>query len=218
MIILHTLFTSLLKIICCVFLCSCKPRIGGRQCDRCAAGYYRFPDCIPCNCNQGGVTADVCHPDTGRCLCKVSSFHQLAYLKTPSYSSLFICLPLLWLSLYYCCHICREMLLASSAIPVGKVPSILTPPTLMAVPAASASERLTSVRAPVNAGGRCVCFSCPCMPMNAFGNFMPAKLSGWCGEQRHLFNKSWTCCSEKRPDLGTFYDSQSPLQVKLMYL
>ncbi|XP_018532089.1 laminin subunit alpha-3 isoform X4 [Lates calcarifer] len=50
--------------------CSCKPRIGGRQCDRCAAGYYRFPDCVPCNCNQGGVTRDVCHPDTGRCLCK----------------------------------------------------------------------------------------------------------------------------------------------------
>ncbi|XP_029308567.1 LOW QUALITY PROTEIN: laminin subunit alpha-3-like [Cottoperca gobio] len=50
--------------------CSCKPRIGGRQCDRCAAGYYRFPDCVPCNCNKGGVTADICHPDTGRCLCK----------------------------------------------------------------------------------------------------------------------------------------------------
>ncbi|XP_041659948.1 laminin subunit alpha-3-like isoform X2 [Cheilinus undulatus] len=50
--------------------CSCKPRIGGRKCDRCAPGYYRFPDCLPCNCKTGGVTADVCHPDTGRCLCK----------------------------------------------------------------------------------------------------------------------------------------------------
>ncbi|CAJ1072333.1 laminin subunit alpha-3-like [Xyrichtys novacula] len=50
--------------------CNCKPRIGGRQCDRCAPGYYRFPDCIPCNCKRGGVTADICHPDTGRCLCK----------------------------------------------------------------------------------------------------------------------------------------------------
>lgn len=47
----------------------------------------------------------------------------------------------------------REMLLASSVIPVGKVPSILTHPALTAVPAASASERLTSVRAPANAGG-----------------------------------------------------------------
>ncbi|KAF3699380.1 Laminin subunit alpha-3 [Channa argus] len=50
--------------------CSCKPRIGGRQCDRCAAGYYHFPDCLPCSCNQGGVTPDICHPETGRCLCK----------------------------------------------------------------------------------------------------------------------------------------------------
>ncbi|XP_069013512.1 laminin subunit alpha-3-like isoform X1 [Embiotoca jacksoni] len=50
--------------------CSCKPRIGGRQCDRCAVGYYRFPNCVPCDCNQGGVTSSVCHPDTGRCLCK----------------------------------------------------------------------------------------------------------------------------------------------------
>ncbi|XP_041804417.1 laminin subunit alpha-3-like isoform X2 [Chelmon rostratus] len=50
--------------------CICKPGIGGRQCNRCAAGYYRFPDCLPCNCNRSGVTPDVCHPDTGRCLCK----------------------------------------------------------------------------------------------------------------------------------------------------
>ncbi|XP_041698140.2 laminin subunit alpha-3 isoform X2 [Coregonus clupeaformis] len=50
--------------------CMCKPRIGGRQCDRCAAGFYRFPECLPCNCNQGGVTPDICHPDTGQCLCK----------------------------------------------------------------------------------------------------------------------------------------------------
>ncbi|XP_061652306.1 laminin subunit alpha-3-like isoform X5 [Phyllopteryx taeniolatus] len=50
--------------------CGCKPRIGGRQCDRCAAGYYRFPDCVPCDCERGGVTPDVCHPETGKCLCK----------------------------------------------------------------------------------------------------------------------------------------------------
>uniref|UniRef100_A0A674PDZ8 Laminin subunit alpha 3 n=1 Tax=Takifugu rubripes TaxID=31033 RepID=A0A674PDZ8_TAKRU len=49
--------------------CKC-PRISGRRCDRCAAGYYRFPECLPCNCNRDGVTPDVCHPDSGRCLCK----------------------------------------------------------------------------------------------------------------------------------------------------
>ncbi|KAM8839447.1 laminin subunit alpha-3-like isoform 1-T1 [Synchiropus picturatus] len=50
--------------------CSCKPRISGRQCDRCAPGFYRFPDCVPCNCNLSGVGPDICHPDTGRCHCK----------------------------------------------------------------------------------------------------------------------------------------------------
>ncbi|XP_076001162.1 laminin subunit alpha-3-like [Genypterus blacodes] len=50
--------------------CTCKPRIGGRQCDRCAAGYYGFPNCVPCDCNQGGVTPSVCHQETGECLCK----------------------------------------------------------------------------------------------------------------------------------------------------
>ncbi|XP_029930598.1 laminin subunit alpha-3-like isoform X2 [Myripristis murdjan] len=55
--------------------CTCKPRIGGRQCDRCAPGYYRFPDCLPCDCGQGGVTPDVCHPDTGECLCKYVDMH-----------------------------------------------------------------------------------------------------------------------------------------------
>ncbi|XP_062413741.1 laminin subunit alpha-3-like isoform X1 [Pungitius pungitius] len=51
--------------------CSCKPRVGGRRCDRCAAGYYGFPDCVPCSCDRGGVTSDICDPDTGRCLCKL---------------------------------------------------------------------------------------------------------------------------------------------------
>lgn len=47
----------------------------------------------------------------------------------------------------------REMLLGSGVILVGKGPSILTPQTLSAVPAASALESLTSVRAPANVGG-----------------------------------------------------------------
>lgn len=163
----------LLKIMC-LCVCSCKPGIGGRQCNRCAAGYYRFPDCLPCNCNRSGVTPDVCHPDTGRCLCKVRPCHQklpLTHVWLFGLSSA--------LTLYHCRHVCREMLLESSVIPAGKVPSFLTPSTLTAAPAASASERLTGVRAPVNAGGRCVGFSCPCMSVNAFGNFMPAKLSVW---------------------------------------
>ncbi|XP_053089113.1 laminin subunit alpha-3 isoform X2 [Pangasianodon hypophthalmus] len=50
--------------------CTCKPRIGGRQCSQCVAGYYRFPECVACSCNPGGVTAQICDPNTGRCLCK----------------------------------------------------------------------------------------------------------------------------------------------------
>ncbi|KAL4838838.1 hypothetical protein H8958_020475 [Nasalis larvatus] len=50
--------------------CRCKPRITGRQCDRCASGFYRFPECVPCNCNRDGTEPGVCNPGTGACLCK----------------------------------------------------------------------------------------------------------------------------------------------------
>uniref|UniRef100_A0A5F8G7L0 Laminin subunit alpha-3 n=1 Tax=Monodelphis domestica TaxID=13616 RepID=A0A5F8G7L0_MONDO len=50
--------------------CRCKPRITGRQCDRCTSGFYRFPECIPCNCNRDGTEPGVCDPWTGTCLCK----------------------------------------------------------------------------------------------------------------------------------------------------
>ncbi|XP_015209136.2 laminin subunit alpha-3 isoform X2 [Lepisosteus oculatus] len=50
--------------------CRCRPRIAGRKCDVCAAGYYRFPECVPCDCNLGGARPEVCDPQTGRCLCK----------------------------------------------------------------------------------------------------------------------------------------------------
>ncbi|XP_074208255.1 laminin subunit alpha-3 isoform X2 [Camelus bactrianus] len=50
--------------------CSCKPRITGRQCDRCASGFYRFPECLPCRCSRDGTEPGVCDPETGACLCK----------------------------------------------------------------------------------------------------------------------------------------------------
>ncbi|XP_044630418.2 laminin subunit alpha-3 isoform X1 [Equus asinus] len=50
--------------------CRCKPRITGRQCDRCASGFYHFPECIPCHCNRDGTEPAVCDPGTGACLCK----------------------------------------------------------------------------------------------------------------------------------------------------
>ncbi|XP_023063546.1 laminin subunit alpha-3 isoform X2 [Piliocolobus tephrosceles] len=50
--------------------CRCKPRITGQQCDRCASRFYRFPECVPCNCNRDGTEPGVCDPGTGACLCK----------------------------------------------------------------------------------------------------------------------------------------------------
>ncbi|KAI4905523.1 hypothetical protein NFI96_000700 [Prochilodus magdalenae] len=50
--------------------CNCKPRIGGRQCSRCVAGYYGFPECKRCSCNMGGVISQICDPNSGQCLCK----------------------------------------------------------------------------------------------------------------------------------------------------
>ncbi|XP_066537073.1 laminin subunit alpha-3 [Hoplias malabaricus] len=50
--------------------CICKPKIGGRRCSQCVAGYYRFPECVRCSCNMGGVTPQICDPNTGQCLCK----------------------------------------------------------------------------------------------------------------------------------------------------
>ncbi|KAG2458283.1 LAMA3 protein, partial [Polypterus senegalus] len=50
--------------------CKCKPKVTGRQCDRCAPGYFNFPECIPCNCETGGTKPNVCDPHTGQCICK----------------------------------------------------------------------------------------------------------------------------------------------------
>ncbi|XP_059977874.1 laminin subunit alpha-3 isoform X1 [Lagenorhynchus albirostris] len=50
--------------------CRCKPRITGRQCDRCASGFYRFPECLPCQCNRDGTEPAGCDLGTGSCLCK----------------------------------------------------------------------------------------------------------------------------------------------------
>uniref|UniRef100_A0A8C7BKK5 Laminin subunit alpha 3 n=1 Tax=Neovison vison TaxID=452646 RepID=A0A8C7BKK5_NEOVI len=50
--------------------CRCKPRVTGRPCDRCASGFYHFPECLPCHCNRDGTEPGVCDPGTGACLCK----------------------------------------------------------------------------------------------------------------------------------------------------
>ncbi|XP_023576160.1 laminin subunit alpha-3 [Octodon degus] len=51
--------------------CSCKfPRIVGRYCDHCTAGYYMFPECWPCSCNHAGTEPEVCDKKTEACFCK----------------------------------------------------------------------------------------------------------------------------------------------------
>uniref|UniRef100_A0A6I8PC99 Laminin subunit alpha 3 n=1 Tax=Ornithorhynchus anatinus TaxID=9258 RepID=A0A6I8PC99_ORNAN len=50
--------------------CRCKAGVAGRRCDRCASGFYGFPDCAPCSCHRGGTEPAVCDPQTGACLCK----------------------------------------------------------------------------------------------------------------------------------------------------
>ncbi|XP_030624223.1 laminin subunit alpha-5 [Chanos chanos] len=50
--------------------CQCKDNIIGRQCDRCAPGFYGYPNCRACDCNEAGTEVDVCDDTTGRCLCK----------------------------------------------------------------------------------------------------------------------------------------------------
>ncbi|XP_054881817.1 laminin subunit alpha-5-like, partial [Poeciliopsis prolifica] len=51
--------------------CRCRNNIVGRQCDRCAPGFYGYPNCRPCDCNEAGTEEEVCDSFTGRCLCKI---------------------------------------------------------------------------------------------------------------------------------------------------
>ncbi|XP_077572690.1 laminin subunit alpha-5 isoform X2 [Stigmatopora nigra] len=50
--------------------CRCKNNVVGRQCDRCASGYYGYPNCQPCDCNEAGTEEEVCNSFTGQCRCK----------------------------------------------------------------------------------------------------------------------------------------------------
>ncbi|KAM9296559.1 laminin subunit alpha-5 [Gastrophryne carolinensis] len=50
--------------------CTCKPNIMGRRCEKCATGFYGYPNCKPCNCHQAGTEVGICDSVTGQCLCK----------------------------------------------------------------------------------------------------------------------------------------------------
>uniref|UniRef100_A0A452HN71 Uncharacterized protein n=1 Tax=Gopherus agassizii TaxID=38772 RepID=A0A452HN71_9SAUR len=44
--------------------CACKSNIIGRECSRCATGYWGFPNCRPCDCGTR-----LCDEVTGQCIC-----------------------------------------------------------------------------------------------------------------------------------------------------
>ncbi|XP_026553187.1 laminin subunit alpha-5 isoform X1 [Pseudonaja textilis] len=44
--------------------CTCKSNIIGRECSRCATGYWGFPNCRPCDCGFR-----LCDEVTGQCIC-----------------------------------------------------------------------------------------------------------------------------------------------------
>ncbi|XP_053562862.1 laminin subunit alpha-5 isoform X2 [Bombina bombina] len=50
--------------------CTCQPNIVGRRCEKCAAGFYGYPNCKPCDCNQAGTEPTICNPVSGQCHCK----------------------------------------------------------------------------------------------------------------------------------------------------
>ena len=42
--------------------CYCKPEYDGEKCDRCAPGYFDYPECKKCDCFYNGTSAGDCFP------------------------------------------------------------------------------------------------------------------------------------------------------------
>ncbi|KAG7477256.1 hypothetical protein MATL_G00092200 [Megalops atlanticus] len=53
--------------------CLCLGHVTGRDCSRCAIGYFNLSPgqgCERCNCNPTGSSSPACHPITGQCVCR----------------------------------------------------------------------------------------------------------------------------------------------------
>lgn len=51
--------------------CECLEGFDGMKCDKCAAGYYNFPDCEKCECDPRGT--ELTESCEKHCVCKVIS-------------------------------------------------------------------------------------------------------------------------------------------------
>lgn len=49
--------------------CKCREGFAGERCDKCDAGYFGFPNCQPCGCDEKGSQNNICD-EKGRCPCK----------------------------------------------------------------------------------------------------------------------------------------------------
>ncbi|XP_029024398.1 laminin subunit gamma-3 isoform X2 [Betta splendens] len=53
--------------------CQCLGHVGGRDCSRCAVGFFNLQPgagCERCKCNPVGSSSPACHPVTGQCVCQ----------------------------------------------------------------------------------------------------------------------------------------------------
>ncbi|XP_063049256.1 laminin subunit alpha-2-like, partial [Engraulis encrasicolus] len=49
--------------------CACREQFTGEKCNECKLGRRDFPQCIACECNAAGSTADTCDVEQGVCAC-----------------------------------------------------------------------------------------------------------------------------------------------------